>query len=190
MAVIGGGDTGADCVGTANRQGAKKVHQLEILPRPPETVNPETPWPTWPEILRRSNSHDEGCICRWSVMTRTLSGKNGRVKKLHGIEVDFDSASGKFVEKPGTEFELDVDLVLLAMGFVHPVHEGMIEELGLVLDRQGNILVDKNHSTSESNVFSAGDTVLSASLVVRAIYQGRQAARGMDKFLMGETSLT
>jgi len=189
VVVIGGGDTGADCVGTANRQGASQVYQLEILPRPPETGNPKTPWPLWPEILRGSSSHDEGCTRLWSVMTKAFSGKNGQVGKLHAIEVDFDPAGGKFVERPGTEFDLDVDLVLLAMGFVHPVREGMVEELGLILDRRGNLKVDEDNLTNIDNVFSAGDMVLGASLVVRAIYQGRQAARGIDKYLMGETSL-
>ena len=189
VAVIGGGDTGSDCVGTANRHGASQVYQLEILPRPPQTGNLKTPWPFWPEILRSSTSHDEGCTRLWSVMTKAFSGKNGQVGKLHAVEADFDPAGGKFVERPGTEFELDADLVLLAMGFVHPLHDGMIEELGLILDRRGNLQVDEDNLTSRDNVFSAGDMVLGASLVVRAIYQGRQAARGIDKYLMGETSL-
>ena len=190
VVVIGGGDTGSDCIGTANRQGAREIYQLEILPKPPEIENPETPWPVWPKILRTSSSHEEGCMRRWSVMTTSLSGKNGKVSKLHGMEVDLDHSNGRFVEKPGTEFELNVDLVLLAMGFVHPVHQGMLQELGLILDKRGNVLVDKNQLSSGDNVFSAGDMVRGASLVVHAIYQGRQAARGIDKFLMGATILS
>jgi len=189
VVIIGGGDTGSDCVGTANRQGAAEVNQLEILPRPPADSNPATPWPMWPQIVRTSTSHEEGCNRRWSVMTTRLTGKDGKVRKLHGVEVDFDRSNGKFAAKAGTEFEMDAELVLLAMGFVHPVHEGMVKELGLVLDKRGNVLVDKYFLSSEEKVFSAGDMVRGASLVVHAIYQGRQAARGIDKFLMGETNL-
>lgn len=189
VAVIGGGDTGADCVGTANRQGASEIYQLEILPKPPSDYNLETPWPEWPQILRSSSSHEEGCIRRWSVMTTSFLGQGGRIKKLQGVKVDFDAAAGRFTEVPGSEFELDVDLVLLAMGFVHPVHEGMLNELGLALDKRGNIAVDEFQRTSLEKIFSAGDMVRGASLVVNAIYQGRRAARGIDEFLMGETSL-
>jgi glutamate synthase (NADPH/NADH) small chain len=189
VAVIGGGDTGADCVGTANRQGASEIYQLEILPEPPSDYNLETPWPEWPQILRSSSSHEEGCIRRWSVMTTSFPGQGGRVKKLQGVKVNFDAAGGGFTEMPGSEFELDVDLVLLAMGFVHPVHEGMVNELGLALDKRGNVAVDEFQRTSLEKIFSAGDMVRGASLVVNAIYQGRRAARGIDEFLMGETSL-
>jgi glutamate synthase (NADPH/NADH) small chain len=189
VAVIGGGDTGADCVGTANRQGAAEIYQLEILPKPPSDYNLETPWPEWPQILRSSSSHEEGCIRRWSVMTTSFPGQGGRVKKLQGVKVNFDAAAGRFTEVPGSEFELDVDLVLLAMGFVHPVHEGMVNELGLALDKRGNVAVDEFQRTSLEKIFSAGDMVRGASLVVNAIYQGRRAARGIDEFLMGETSL-
>ncbi|MBW7997763.1 MAG: glutamate synthase subunit beta [Candidatus Glassbacteria bacterium] len=187
--VIGGGDTGADCVGTCNRQGAAEIIQLEILARPPESKNEATPWPTWPNILRTSSSHDEGCTRYWSRMTTSLEGQDGRVAKLHGVEVELDPDKEKFMGKKGTEFTMDADLVLLAMGFVHPVQEGMLDELGLVLDRRGNVMVDKNYLSSEEKVFSAGDMVRGASLVVHAIFQGRQAARGIDNFLMGETNL-
>jgi len=189
VAVIGGGDTGADCVGTANRQGASEIYQLEILPEPPSESNLETPWPEWPQILRSSSSHEEGCIRRWSVMTTSFPGQGGRVKKLQGVKVNFDAAAGRFTEVPGSEFELDVELVLLAMGFVHPVHEGMVNELGLALDKRGNVAVDEFQRTNLEKIFSAGDMVRGASLVVNAIYQGRRAARGIDEFLMGETSL-
>jgi len=189
VVIIGGGDTGADCVGTSNRQGAVEISQLEILPKPPGESNPDTPWPSWPNVLRTSSSHDEGCARYWSRMTTRLEGEDGRVKRLHGVEVEFDAASGKLVEKSGTEFSMEVDLVLLAMGFVQPVHSGMIEELELKCDSRGNVIVDKNFLGSQENVFSAGDMVRGASLVVHAIYQGREAARGIDNYLMGELSL-
>jgi glutamate synthase (NADPH/NADH) small chain len=188
VVVIGGGDTGADCVGTCNRQGAASVSQIEILPQPPEGVNPATPWPTWPNVLRTSSSHVEGCNRYWARMTKSLEGKDGRVTRLHGIEVEFDAA-GKLAERKGTEFIMEADLVLLAMGFVHPVHEGMLDELKLIRDNRGNVMVDKNFLSSQEKVFSAGDMVRGASLVVHAIFQGRQAARGIDKFLMGATNL-
>jgi glutamate synthase (NADPH) small chain len=190
VAVIGGGDTGADCVGTSNRQGAAEISQLEILPKPPGESNPDTPWPSWPNVLRTSSSHDEGCSRYWSRMTTRLEGEDGRVSRLHGVEIEFDAASGKLVERSGTEFTMEVDLVLLAMGFVHPVHNGIIDELELICDSRGNVMVDKNFLSSQENVFSAGDMVRGASLVVHAIFQGRQAARGIDKYLMGETNLT
>lgn len=190
VVVIGGGDTGSDCVGTCNRQGAAEITQIEILAQPPESQNPDTPWPTWPNILRTSTSHDEGCTRYWSRMTTRLEGEDGKVTRLHGVEVEFDAGKGKFVEKAGSEFTMDVDLVLLAMGFVHPVHGGMLEELELILDQRGNVMVDKDFLSSGEKVFSAGDMVRGASLVVHAIFQGRQAARGMDKFLMGETNLS
>jgi glutamate synthase (NADPH/NADH) small chain len=193
VVVIGGGDTGADCVGTANRQGALEVHQLEILPEPPKKSNPLTPWPQWPQILYSSSSHQEGCIRRWSVMTKAFSGEAGRVKKLHGVEVTLgpttEAGHPQFVESPGTRFEIETDLVLLAMGFLHPVHEGMLKELGIALDQSGNVIVDENYMSSLEGVFSVGDMVMGASLVVRAIHQGRAVARAIDKFLMGETCL-
>ncbi|MFC1537605.1 glutamate synthase subunit beta [Gemmatimonadota bacterium] len=194
VVVIGGGDTGADCVGTANRQGALEVHQFEILPEPPNNYNPGTPWPQWPQILYTSSSHQEGCIRRWSVMTKAFRGVAGRVKKINGVEIELEAATGggppRFVEVPGTEFEMEADLVLLAMGFVHPVHNGVLEDMGVALDPRGNVIVDENYMTNIAGVFSAGDMILGASLVVRAIYQGMEAARAIDMFLMGETCLT
>ncbi len=193
VVVIGGGDTGADCVGTANRQGALEVNQLEILPKPPEKNNPETPWPQWPQILYTSSSHREGCNRRWSVMTTAFSGEKGRVKKLLGVKVTLgpptENGQPQFVESPGTGFEIETDLVILAMGFVHPIHEGMVENLGVALDKRGNVIVDESYMSGIEKVFSAGDMVRGASLVVYAIQQGRAAARAIDKFLMGETCL-
>ncbi|NMC18863.1 MAG: glutamate synthase subunit beta [Thermogutta sp.] len=185
VVVIGGGDTGSDCVGTSIRQGAKSVLQIEILPKPPEGKNPETPWPLWPRIMRTSSSHEEGCERRWSVLTKALAVHNGRVTHLHGCEVEwYRSAEGwQMREKPGTEFSVPADLVLLAMGFVHVDAEGLIEQLGVDRDRRGNVLVN-NWMTSVSGVFAAGDTVRGASLVVHAIYQGRQAAQAIHQFVL------
>jgi glutamate synthase (NADPH) small chain len=182
--VVGGGDTGSDCVGTAIRQGAASVTQLEILPQPPEGFNPETPWPTWPKIMRTSSSQEEGCRRRWSALTKNLSGENGRVARLHGVEIDWVPGSNgwEMRERPGTEFTYPADLVLVAMGFLHVVHEGVVEELGLELDPRGNVAVS-GWMTSVPGIFAAGDTVRGASLVVHAIAQGRQAAAAADAWV-------
>ncbi len=182
--VIGGGDTGSDCVGTARRQEAKKIYQLEILPKPPEQRPPDTPWPTWPRIMRTSSSQEEGCERRWSVMTKRLTGVDVRVSQLHGCQVEWVKGrkGWEIREVPGTEFTLQADLVLLALGFLHVTHEGLIQDLGLQLDAKGNVIAD-NYQTSEPWVFAAGDTVSGASLVVRAIDSGRQAAAAMDRWL-------
>jgi len=184
VVVIGGGDTGSDCIGTALRQGAKEVHQFEILPKPPEKVNPRTPWPMWPQILRTSSSQEEGCQRRWSVLTKKLTGRDNMATELHGCEVEWvPGANGmEMREKPGTSFTMRVDLVLLAMGFVHVVHEGLVSQLGLKLDPRGNIVVN-DYMTSQEGVFAAGDAHLGASLVVRAISTGRQAAAAIDRWL-------
>jgi len=184
VVVIGGGDTGSDCVGTARRQGAERIYQLEILPKPPEGRPPDTPWPTWPRIMRTSTSHEEGCERRWSVLTKRLGGTEIRVSELHGIEVEWvkGEKGWQIKELPGTEFVIKTDLVLLAMGFVHVTHQGLVENLGLRLDERGNVLVN-NCQTSVPWVFATGDTVQGASLVVRAIQSGRQAAAAMDKWL-------
>ncbi len=184
VAVIGGGDTGSDCVGTSRRQGARKIYQLEILPKPPEDRPSDTPWPMWPRIMRTSTSHEEGCERMWSVKTTRFMGYETRVGSLYGCEVDWVKKSGrwKVEEKPGTEFKLDVDIVLLAMGFVHVEHEGLVRDLGLRLDQRGNIDV-QDYQTSEPWVFAAGDTVEGASLVVRAIRSGREAAAAIDRWL-------
>jgi NAD(P)H-dependent glutamate synthase small subunit len=182
VAVIGGGDTGSDCVGATRRQGAKRIHQLEVLPQPPEGANPATPWPDWPVIMRTSSSHEEGCQRRWSVMTKRFGGVGVRVSQLHAVEVDWGGGSPR--EVPGTDFSLDVDLVLLAMGFVHVVHTGLVGQMGLAIDSRGNVAISADGMTSEPGVFAAGDTSVGASLVVRAINAGRLTAEGIDRWLM------
>jgi glutamate synthase (NADPH/NADH) small chain len=184
--VIGGGDTGSDCVGTSIRQGALSVTQLEILPRPPEDANPETPWPLWPKIMRTSSSQEEGCQRYWSALTKAITGANGHVTHLHGCEVDWvEGVRGwEMRERPGTDFTLPADLILIAMGFVHVVHDELVSKLGLKLDNRGNVAVDR-WMTSEPGIFAAGDTVRGASLVVHAINQGRLAAEAVDRWLRG-----
>jgi glutamate synthase (NADPH/NADH) small chain len=185
VVVIGGGDTGSDCVGTSIRQGAKSVKQIEIMPKPPETRRPDNPWPFWANILRYSSSHEEGCERSWNVSTKKCIGENGSVRQLKVVEVDWVINNGKMipVEKPETAKILETDLVLLAMGFVHCVHEGVAGEFGLAFDTRGNIQVDKNFQTSKPKVFAAGDATIGASLVVRAIFQGRNLARAVDNYL-------
>ena len=185
VVVIGGGDTGADCVGTSNRHGAASVTQIEIMAKPPEKENKGLSWPLWPNRLRTSSSHDEGCKRRWSVSTTRFVGKDGRVNALECTEVD-----AKFQPIPGTEFTLEADLVLLAMGFVHPVHEGLVDGLGLAKDGRGNVAADTlKYQTSNPKVFAAGDIRRGQSLVVWAIREGRQAARAVDEYLMGSSEL-
>jgi glutamate synthase (NADPH/NADH) small chain len=186
VVVIGGGDTGSDCVGTAIRQGAKSVTQLEILPKPPEDRPDDTPWPLWPRIMRTSSSHQEGCQRRWSVMTKNFTGSEVRVSGLNAVEVEWFKKDNdwKLKEIPGTEFSLKVDLALIAMGFVHVRHDGLVSDLGLKLDERGNIIVS-DYQTSEPWVFAAGDATLGASLVVRAIDAGRKAAASIDNRLQG-----
>ncbi len=187
--VIGGGDTGSDCVGTSIRHGARKVYQIEILPKPSEERDSvSNPWPYWPRILRTSTSHKEGCERRWSVVTKKLIGKNGVVSKAVCAEVSWDLVDGsyKMNEVPNSEFELDVDLVLLAMGFVSPVAEGFVADLGVELDGRGNVKVDENYMSTVPGVFAAGDSKRGASLVVHCIWEGREAAAGINKFLAGK----
>ena len=187
VVIIGGGDTGADCLGTSHRQKALSIHQFELLPKPPDERAPQTPWPLWPMQLRVESSHEEGGIRDWSVSTTHFSGdENGNVKQLHAVRV---GPAPKFEPIPGTEFTLDVDLVLLAMGFLGPVRKGMIEEFGVKLDQRGNVEADENYMSSVPGVFAAGDTRRGQSLVVWAIAEGRKAARGIDLYLMGETKL-
>jgi glutamate synthase (NADPH/NADH) small chain len=185
VVVIGGGDTGSDCVGTSIRQGAKSVMQIEILPKPPETRNPNNPWPFWANVLRYSSSHEEGCERRWSLSTRRCLGENGQVKQLEVVEVDWVNTNGKMqmVEKPQTTRLIGADLVLLAMGFEHCMHEGIGQELGLEYDQRGNIKVDRSFNTNHPRVFAAGDAAIGASLVVRAIFHGRNLAKSVDIFL-------
>ena len=184
VVVVGGGDTGSDCVGTAIRQGARQVSLIEILPKPPEGFNVETPWPQWPRILRTSTSHEEGCQRRWSVLTKRLGGNDVRVAELHGIEVEWRNENGHFTmhEVPGSDFTLPAELVLIAMGFTHVAHGPLLTALGLKLDARGNIAA-ANCQTSEPGIFAAGDAALGASLVVRAIQEGRGAAAAIDAWL-------
>ncbi len=187
VVIIGGGDTGADCLGTCHRQKALSVHQFEILPRPPEERSPETPWPLWPLQLRSESSHEEGGIREWSVSTTAFSGDDsGHVRKLHAVRV---GPPPKFEPIPGAEFSMDVDLVLLAMGFLGPVKRDVLEPLGVELDARGNVKTDENYMSSVPGIFAAGDARRGQSLVVWAISEARQAARALDRWLMGETSL-
>jgi len=181
VVIIGGGDTGSDCLGTAHRQGCSEVHQFEILPEPPPMRAPSTPWPLWPMQLRTSHAHEEGCDRRWSVSTTKFTGRNGHVTKLHAQRVRFEK--GQFVPIPGTDFEMDVDLVLLAMGFTGPVKNGLVEQLGVKLDARGNVVVDEQFMSSVDGVFAGGDTKRGASLIVWAIAEGRKMAAGVDQWL-------
>jgi glutamate synthase (NADPH/NADH) small chain len=194
--VIGGGDTGSDCVGTSNRQGARSVTQFELLPQPPEQENKPLTWPYWPLKLRTSSSHEEGCDRDWAVTTKFFRGDNGKVKGLIAARVEWtkdDKGQMKMVEVPGSEFELPADLVLLAMGYLHPVHTGMLDELGVAYDGRGNVQAAVEgavcYQTSVAKVFAAGDMRRGQSLVVWAIREGRQCARAVDEFLMGTSDL-
>ncbi len=185
VVVIGGGDTGSDCIGTSNRQGAAGVVQLEIMPKPPEKEDKLLTWPNWPLKLRTSSSHEEGAERLFGVTATAFEGQNGVVSKVHCVKVD-----PRFQPIPGTEFTIDAELVLFAMGFVHPVHEGMIDELGVEKDGRGNVkATEKDYRTSVDKVFAAGDMRRGQSLVVWAIREGRQAARAIDEFLMGASVL-
>ncbi len=178
--IIGGGDTGADCLGTSHRQKALSIDQLEIMPKPPETRSPATPWPLWPLQLRTESAHEEGGTRHWGVSTTSFAGSDGRVEKLHGVHV---GPPPKFEPLPGTEFTLDTDLVLLAMGFTGPLKNGMIEQLGVDLDARGNVATDENYMTSVPGLFAAGDMRRGQSLVVWAISEGRNAAAAIDRRL-------
>ena len=185
VVVIGGGDTGSDCIGTSIRQGALSVTNFEIMPQPPAHENKAMTWPLWPLKLRTSSSHEEGVERDFAVLTTKFSGENGQVKTLHCARAD-----AKFQPIPGTEFDIKADLVLLAMGFVHPVHDGMIKSLGVALDPRGNVKADQTaYATSVPKVFSAGDMRRGQSLVVWAIREGRQCAHAIDAFLMGTSDL-
>ena len=181
VVIIGGGDTGSDCLGTAHRQGCVEVHQFELLPKPPLERAASTPWPLWPMELRTSHAHEEGCDRRWSVSTTKFTGRNGHVTKLHGHRVSF--VLGTFTPIPTTDFEMDVDLVLLAMGFTGPVKNGLLDGLGVKYDARGNVAVDANYMTNIDGVFAAGDAKRGASLIVWAIAEGRKAAAGIDRYL-------
>jgi glutamate synthase (NADPH/NADH) small chain len=197
--ILGGGDTGADCLGTAQRQGAKSIKQFELLPRPPESRAVDMPWPYWPMIYRVSSAHEEaaaawkGDVRDFSINTKRFSGENGIVKKLHGVRLEWEMQGSRPVkpkqEISGSEFELDCDLCLLALGFLSPEHDGPIGQLKLALDPRGNVQVDQDYMTSVPGVFAAGDMRRGQSLVVWAISEGRCAAHGVDKFLMGRSDL-
>jgi len=192
VVIMGGGDTGADCLGTAHRQGARSVHQLEILPRPPENRAPDNPWPQWPNTYRVSSAHAEGGERVYSVSTRRFLGDaQGRVSALEAVEVELVRENGRmaFTEKPGAELTLPCELVLLAMGFVGPERPGLLEALGVRLTERGTVWRDEQWMTSVPGVFTAGDMQRGQSLIVWAIAEGRSAARGVDGYLMGRSDL-
>ena len=193
VVILGGGDTGADCLGTAHRQGAEVVNQLELLPEPPAERPPSNPWPQWPAIQRTTPAHEEGGIRDYNVLTKSFSGEDGKVQRLHAVRIDWSQPGNngrpEMREVPGSEFVVETDLVLLAMGFLHPEHEGMLTKLGVALDGRGNIQADNDKMTSIPGVFAGGDATRGQSLVVWAIAEGREMARGVDKYLMGRTSL-
>jgi len=193
VVVIGGGDTGSDCVGTSIRQGAKNVLQIEIMPKPPANVDKGTTWPDWPMKLRTSSSHEEGVDRDWAITTRRFVGEGGQVKSLDAIRVEWKAGVDGHMamkEMAGTDQSLKADLVLLAMGFVHPARDGMIADMGVKLDQFGNIEASTDdYQTSIPKVFTAGDMRRGQSLVVWAIREGRQCARAIDEYLMGQTLL-
>jgi len=192
VVILGGGDTGADCLATAHRQGAEIVRQFDIIPEPPVTRASGNPWPQWPVILRRSYALDEGGSLDWSVGTKSFSGSNGQVEKLHMTRLEWkpdENGRNQMTEVAGSEFDVDADLVLLAMGFLHPERQGLVEGLGVELDPRGNVKTDASKMSSVPGIFAAGDASRGQSLVVWALSEGREAARGVDLYLMGETSL-
>jgi glutamate synthase (NADPH/NADH) small chain len=192
VVIIGGGDTGADCLGTTHRQGAASVAQFELLPRPPETRAADNPWPLWPTIFRTSAAHEEGGDRLYSVSTeRFVDDGRGCVAALQAVQVEMQREGGRmrFVPVPGSNFELKADLVLLAMGFVGPERGSLLSTLGVKMTDRGNVWRDENWMTSERGVFVAGDMQRGQSLIVWAIADGRSAARGVDEFLMGSSSL-
>jgi glutamate synthase (NADPH/NADH) small chain len=194
VVVLGGGDTGSDCVGTSHRQRAASVTSIELLDRPPDARHPSTPWPLWPLVVRTSSSHEEGGEREFPVLTKRFEGGSGEVERLHCVRLEWGppDASGRSAmrEVPGSEFVIPTELVLLAMGFVHPVHEGLVKDLGLRLDPRGNVLADVDgFATSEPGVFAAGDCRRGQSLVVWALWEGREAARAVDRYLVGESWL-
>ena len=196
VVVIGGGDTGSDCIGTSNRQGATSITQLEIMPKPPEKEDKGLTWPEWPNKLRTSSSHQEGCERMWSVTTKEIRGENGQAKSITCAKVEWTkdaNGSWKMNEVAGSEFEIKADLVLLAMGFIQPVHTGMLDELGVAYDPRGNVQGTTEgpaaYKTSLDKVFTAGDMRRGQSLIVWAIREGRQCARAVDEYLMGSSNL-
>jgi len=193
VVVIGGGDTGSDCVGTAHRQGASCVTQIEVLPRPYECRTEAYPWPKYPLLLKTTSSHEEGGERHWAVLTKNFTGEKGFIKKLSCVKVEFSETDSKtcpaMKEIPGSEFEIEADLVILAVGFLHPEHSGLLTDLGVEFDNRGNVKTNTSYMTSVEKLFSAGDMRRGQSLVVWAISEGRQAAYFIDKYLMGESNL-
>jgi glutamate synthase (NADPH/NADH) small chain len=192
VVIIGGGDTGADCLGTAHRQGAVAVHQFELLPAPPKERAAENPWPLWPNVFRTSSAHEEGGDRHYCVSTARFSGRDGRVERLHAVRVEFvpDGSGGRRMrEVPDSAFEMEADLVLLAMGFLGPEKDGMLGQLGVKFTERGNVWRDENWMTSVPGVFTAGDMQRGQSLIVWALADGRQAAKGIDRYLMDSTNL-
>jgi glutamate synthase (NADPH/NADH) small chain len=192
VVILGGGDTGSDCLGTSLRQGAASVVQIELMPRPPETRTSEMPWPQWPMVLRTSTSHEEGGEREWAILTKAFEGTNGRLERLHAVRVDWqrDGDQWRMKELPGTDFTLDADLCLLALGFVGPERDGVIAELGVELTERGTVRADdERFATSADGVFVCGDARRGQSLVVWAIWEGREAARAVDAALMGQSRL-
>ncbi len=189
VVIIGGGDTGSDCAGTCVRQGAVSVRQFELLPQPPARRAESTPWPLWPMQMRTSHAHEEGCDREWSVATTAFSGENGRVKLIHAVRLErkvLADGRSDFIPIPGTEFELEADVVLLAMGFTGPVRSKLLVDLDVALDSRGTIVTDEAHRTSVPGIFAAGDAKRGASLIVWAIREGRDAADSIDKWLRAE----
>jgi glutamate synthase (NADPH/NADH) small chain len=193
VVVIGGGDTGSDCVGTANRHGAKEVTQIEVLPKPSETRTAKEPWPVYPKLLKTTTSHEEGCKRDWSVLTKRFIGKNGKLESIDCVKVEFiyDPKTNRDVMKeiPGSGFSIPVDIALLAVGFVHPEHSGLVGDLKLKLDARGNVATGDDYMTSADGIFAAGDARRGQSLVVWALAEGRKAAYHIDKYLMGKSAL-
>lgn len=194
VVILGGGDTGSDCLGTTIRQGADKIHQFEIMPKPPNVRTDSNPWPEWPTIMRTSSSHEEGGIRDYEIMTTSFTGTNGKLENLECVKVEWDkntNSSKAPIMKivPNSEFRLKVDLVLLAMGFLHPEKNGPIEQLGVNVSERGNVITDQNKMTNVNGVFAAGDMARGQSLVVWAIAEGRSAAKGIHKFLTGQENL-
>ena len=191
VVIIGGGDTGADCLGTVHRQRCASVHQFEIVPRPPEGRETSNPWPQWSNVIRVSSAHEEGGLREFAISTRRFVGENGRVTALETIGVEMVTREGRssFVEIPGTEKRYEADLVLLAMGFAGPDRGGMLAQFGVALDRMGNVQANADKQTTNPKIFTAGDMTRGQSLIVWAIAEGRQAAAGIDAFLMGQSDL-
>ncbi len=194
VVIIGGGDTGSDCLGTAHRQGVERVVQIEVMPKPPEFRSQDYPWPSYPLLLKKSSSYEEGGERHWAVLTKRFIGKEGFVEKLSCVKVEFSQANNEthpvMKEIPGSGFEIEADIVILAIGFLHPEHSGLLIELNVEFDNCGNVKTNQSYITSVEKVFSAGDMRRGQSLVVWAVSEGRQCAYHMDKYLMGESNLS